>query len=462
MFEHAKNIVIKVTRDCNLRCKYCYVADKDLYKGERMPFSVFKQLINRIVEDKVLNGKTGDGNEFSIVFHGGEPTLLGYDTLNLFLAYAYDLFKANDLHVDIGIQTNSTLVDDKLISLFRDFGVHVGLSFDGQHSANRSRTSLNTKHYLALFSKLRKNRVEYGNITVVNPQNINSVEKNLRFFEKHQITTKFNYAEDVFGIGGCEVSGEDFFEKVAKPFLRRYIREAKEGCENFFDFDIDSIVKDFFSRKLLGQIQIRKNKNVRGICNTEFCGSGCYVLEVSPDGTVNACGRYDRDEHYSIVGRINDNDLLGLRKRIKFYDLLYLKHKEVLNKNCDLCPAAGICDFGCMAFHYVKYRRFGIREDLVCNYYKPLYSYLCSIEKPLLNAYLLRHIKNGVFYIPSAKEVTSSTISSIQRYLRLVGLHKNYLVAKDDNWKSNDGKCYQIKLTRKPKGRIRWLRHKPL
>ena len=32
MFNYANMLVLKVTRDCNLRCKYCYLADKDEYK----------------------------------------------------------------------------------------------------------------------------------------------------------------------------------------------------------------------------------------------------------------------------------------------------------------------------------------------------------------------------------------------------------------------------------------------
>ena len=84
MFEHINHAVVKVTRDCNLRCKYCYVADKDKYKNEVMSFDVFKDLVNRIIKDRIKNNTYRE--EFNFTFHGGEPTIIGYDTLNKYLS----------------------------------------------------------------------------------------------------------------------------------------------------------------------------------------------------------------------------------------------------------------------------------------------------------------------------------------------------------------------------------------
>ena len=450
MFEHCRNVVIKVTRDCNLRCKYCYVADKDKYKGERMSFDVFKQLINRIVEDKIKNSFIGEDHRFHIVFHGGEPTLLGYDTLNLFLSYARDMFKNNGLVVDIGIQTNTTLLTDDLLRLFKEFNVNVGTSFDGLSSSNKARTSTSEKHYIDLYKKMDSMGVEYGNISVVNPVNIDHSIKNLKYFNKTQLYTKFNYAEDVFNLGGCEVSGEEFLEKVTKPFLQKYIKWAKLGCGDFLDYVTNSIVENFVRQQIVGKKSYRKAKNTKGICSVEFCGSGCYVLEVSPDGIVNACGRYSDDRDYCYLGTIWDEDFLGLQKRIKFYGLINEKNKAINDKTCDLCPASGICDFGCMAFHYEKYKKWGIRKDLVCDFYKPLFNYLCSIEPQIIRAYIMRHMKyvndRWSFYIPSGSEITDKILQDINKYLRKCNLQKDFIAMKDEDWKSEDKKCYQIKI----------------
>lgn len=446
MFEHVQNVVIKVTRDCNLRCKYCYVADKDKYKNEVMPFEVFKKLIDKIVEDKVRSGN----NNFSIVFHGGEPTLIGYDNLNLFLSYAYDMFKSNNLNVTIGIQTNTTLLTDNMLQLFKDFDVNIGISFDGVNNSNKNRTSINTDYYVNLIKKLDNLGIQYGNITVVNPQNIDYCLKNLKYFRKINLPVKFNYAEDVFNIGGCEVNGTEFFEKVAKPFIDDYINNNSHE-KDFLDSNLNEIFHSYFETKLLGKTLNRKNRNKRSICNAKFCGGGCYVLEVSPDGTINSCGRYDKDGYYCKVGSIYDEDFLGFKKRLKYYDLLYEKHKEILNKKCDVCFASGICDYGCMAFHYVKYRKFGIRQDLVCNYFKPLYDYISKNESAILKSYIERHLNNNVYYISSRNEITENIINNIKRYLNKNKLSDLYEVSKDEKWKSNDGKCYQIKIIKRLK-----------
>ena len=99
-----------------------------------------------------------------------------------------------------------------------------------------------------------------------------------------------------------------------------------------------------------------------------------------------------------------------------------------------------------MAFHYVKYRKFGIRQDLVCNYFKPLYNYISKNESDILKSYIERHLNNNVYYIPSRNEITENTINNIKRYLNKNKLSDLYQVSKDENWKSDDGKCYQIKI----------------
>lgn len=52
MFENTSEIILKVTRDCNLRCAYCYIKNKDQYKNERMSLETFKNIIDRVASDK--------------------------------------------------------------------------------------------------------------------------------------------------------------------------------------------------------------------------------------------------------------------------------------------------------------------------------------------------------------------------------------------------------------------------
>ena len=56
MFEIPGTIILKVTRDCNLRCDYCYVRNKDSYKGEKIDFDLFKTIIQKIIIGKTLSG----------------------------------------------------------------------------------------------------------------------------------------------------------------------------------------------------------------------------------------------------------------------------------------------------------------------------------------------------------------------------------------------------------------------
>ena len=50
------------------------------------------------------------------------------------------------------------------------------------------------------------------------------------------------------------------------------------------------------------------------------------------------------------------------------------------------------------------------------------------------------------FYIPSGSEITDKILQDINKYLRKCNLQKDFIAMKDEDWKSEDKKCYQIKI----------------
>ena len=57
MFRFTDLIIFRMTRDCNLNCKYCFMQNKEDFKGERIDFELFKKIINRITEQRIINNK---------------------------------------------------------------------------------------------------------------------------------------------------------------------------------------------------------------------------------------------------------------------------------------------------------------------------------------------------------------------------------------------------------------------
>ena len=66
--EKRQILTLTVTRDCNLRCKYCY-EEHQSNKGQSMSIQTAKAMITKYMEAK------NEFNALEIQFFGGEPIL---------------------------------------------------------------------------------------------------------------------------------------------------------------------------------------------------------------------------------------------------------------------------------------------------------------------------------------------------------------------------------------------------
>jgi len=65
-----------------------------------------------------------------ITFHGGEPCLIDPDLFAGWCQEARDLF-SGVCRLELSIQTNGTLIDQRWVDVFRRYAISVGLSIDG-------------------------------------------------------------------------------------------------------------------------------------------------------------------------------------------------------------------------------------------------------------------------------------------------------------------------------------------
>lgn len=123
------SLVVKVAERCNLNCSYCYMynhADQSyLRRPAFMSEEVFGQLLARVYEYCDRRQK----HRMSLVFHGGEPMLMGTERFRRFTNLARE--RLGEKLDSLQIQSNATLVDDDWIATLHDLGVTVGVSMDG-------------------------------------------------------------------------------------------------------------------------------------------------------------------------------------------------------------------------------------------------------------------------------------------------------------------------------------------
>jgi len=141
-----------------------------------------------------------------VVFHGGEPLLLGASKLRDFFTILQSSIQDIEADIKFGIQTNATLIDDDIVSVLQFFNVRAGVSIDGPKEYNDlvrvdSKGRGSFSQIIAGVEKLRNpmsgGSVFGGFLTVANPE-INPYEL-FTFFEKLNTTAidfllpDFNY-----------------------------------------------------------------------------------------------------------------------------------------------------------------------------------------------------------------------------------------------------------------------------
>jgi uncharacterized protein len=122
--------IVKIASRCNLNCSYCYIYNQaDTGWRSRpavMSDETFDATIDRIRGHCVFSGQ----DVVMLLFHGGEPTLVGAKRFQSMCSRARERLK-DVADVSLGIQTNATRLTDEWIDVLQRQDVQVGISMDG-------------------------------------------------------------------------------------------------------------------------------------------------------------------------------------------------------------------------------------------------------------------------------------------------------------------------------------------
>jgi uncharacterized protein len=126
--------ILKVASRCNLDCSYCYVYNKadTGWRGRPalMPDQTFDRTLERIAQHIRASGQ----QEVELLFHGGEPTLVGPRRFASMCERAEE--RLADVALTLSMQTNGTRLTPEWAAVLRDHDVRIGVSLDGPKAIN--------------------------------------------------------------------------------------------------------------------------------------------------------------------------------------------------------------------------------------------------------------------------------------------------------------------------------------
>lgn len=129
-------VLVKTASRCNLNCTYCYVYNLGDDGWKSQPRRMSSEVVESII-DQVGELSRRQNQAISVVLHGGEPLLLGFEGIQRLIEGLKSTLRQD---AGLHIQTNAVLLSDRFIDLFASNDVGISISLDGTaevHDRNR-------------------------------------------------------------------------------------------------------------------------------------------------------------------------------------------------------------------------------------------------------------------------------------------------------------------------------------
>ncbi len=303
MLENTNFLVLWMTKDCNLKCRYCYANAGE--EKEYMDFETAKRALD-----------TPKGR-FKLELAGGEP-LLNFDLIKDIHEY---LIK-NKPDIRIQMQTNGALIDSSIARDIKKMNIAVGVSLDGPIEINESLRGETSKVISGI--KALANEGVMVNLNCV------VTDENIRFLDK--LVDLAFYFGNIGGIGldllrntgravnNVKKADREDISKYVKKAYERTIQLSKLSGKRIFIREIEDARK-----------RVMGGKKCSYYCHAAHGGS----MVVLPKGEIYPCGSLINMQKYN-MGNIYDK---ASQRSVKIH----------LDKpmSCEVCKYGEICAGAC-------------------------------------------------------------------------------------------------------------------
>jgi uncharacterized protein len=189
--------VMKLSKFCNLRCKYCYEWN-ELGDRRRMSLDLWERTLAAVVEhDTIARGRLdreGRGaapHRNLVVLHGGEPLALPTAYLAEILAIYRRVTRSAAGNYRLSVQSNLFSIQQEKIDLLKEHEAHIAVSFDLVPGVRLNLAGQPTEGMVSRnIDLLREQGLALGAIAVLGAHTARHVERIYDFFAERQMAMR--------------------------------------------------------------------------------------------------------------------------------------------------------------------------------------------------------------------------------------------------------------------------------
>ena len=311
------SMLLGLTNDCNLACKYCFVHQSPEY----MSYETAEKAVEWLKTNYKAKNRT---DKMNIVFFGGEP-LLCYDEVIVPIVEKYK----NE--AKFSITTNGILLDEDKVDFFYKNKVQILLSFDGvKQVQNSQRKGKEVDSYNKVIDNIPYLLVRFPDTTM----RMTVTKESLPYlYDSVILAEEIGFNNIMFVPNAYEEWSWDeaviYEEQLNKIGLHIY--------KSFFN-NHDKVIKVSPLTKVFNKIDYSISGNLKFNNNIFRCGLGTTSCAITPSGGIVPCQEKISSPTY-IIGDIDN----GIDAK-KHEDFLNNYIKKLDDFSCDrMCQSLKEC-----------------------------------------------------------------------------------------------------------------------
>lgn len=370
-------LILNVTENCNMRCKYCFLSEEYMYTRNRtssmMNFETAKKAMDIFFKKQKVVRKVNPGKMVAITFYGGEP-LLNFSLIQKCVDYVK---KNCPVKYRFYTTTNGLLLKDDVVDFLVKNEFDITVSIDGncfEHDRNRvdsknfgtfdrimKNIDLLLKKYPEYLEKLHVSGVYDLKTDLISNTRFWEDQKSLNLAMLNPVnSTNTNYYQQ-FNEEDINRFGENYI-KLAMEYVNKKIN--RKEMSGYMAALFNPLVFMIFKRLGPGDLKIPF------LPYTSSCVPGSKV-SVRTDGTFDICEKINSTFPVGNIEKEWDYN--------KLYELVELYNSRVGEK-CKECPISRYCNM-CFAFcctdHDFKVENC---DSIIGGFIDALSMYVCILE----------------------------------------------------------------------------------